>query len=47
MNAKFLQLFRVQETRDKIFVTLGLMLACRVGFQIPIPGMDAEYLKTL
>ena len=28
--------------RSKILVTLGLLLAYRVGFQIPIPGMDAR-----
>ncbi|HVS18315.1 MAG TPA: preprotein translocase subunit SecY [Planctomycetota bacterium] len=47
MNAKFLQLFRIPETRDKILVTLGLMLAYRVGFQIPIPGMNAEFLSKM
>ena len=47
MNAKFLQLFRIPETRNKILVTLGLMLAYRVGFQIPIPGMNAEFLSKM
>jgi preprotein translocase subunit SecY len=47
VNAKFLQLFRIPEVRDKIVVTLGLLLAYRFGFQIPIPGMDAEYLETI
>jgi preprotein translocase subunit SecY len=47
LNSKFLQLFRIQETRDKILATLGLMLAYRVGFQIPIPGMDAQYLSKI
>ena len=47
MNAKFLQLFRIPETRDKILATLGLMLAYRVGFQIPIPGMNAEFLTKM
>jgi len=45
VNAKFLQLFRIPEVRDKIVVTLGLLLAYRFGFQIPIPGMDAAYLQ--
>ena len=43
MNAKFLQLFRIPETRQKILATLGLLLAYRFGFQIPIPGMDAGF----
>lgn len=47
MNAKFLQLFRIPETRDKILATLGLLLAYRIGFQIPIPGMNAEFLSKM
>lgn len=47
MNAKFLQLFRIPETRQKILVTLGLLLAYRFGFQIPIPGMDAKFLSEI
>jgi preprotein translocase subunit SecY len=47
VNAKFLQLFRIPEVRDKILVTLGLMLAYRFGFQIPIPGMDARFLSQI
>lgn len=45
MESSFLQLFRIPETRQKIFNTLGLLLAYRVGFQIPIPGMSAEFLR--
>jgi len=44
VNGRFLQLFRIPEVRDKIMVTLGLLLAYRFGFQIPIPGMDARFL---
>ena len=47
MNGKFLQLFKIPEVRDKIVVTLGLLLAYRFGFQIPIPGMDASYLEKI
>jgi len=42
----FLQLFRHAETREKIFRTLGLLICYRVGFQVPIPGMDIEFLKS-
>jgi len=45
VNSKFLQLFRIPEVRDKIVVTLGLLLAYRIGFQIPIPGMNPAFLK--
>jgi preprotein translocase subunit SecY len=47
VNGKFLQLFKIPEVRDKIVVTLGLLLAYRFGFQIPIPGMDASYLEKI
>ena len=47
MNAKFLQLFRIPEVRDKILTTLGLLLAYRFGFQIPIPGMSPAYLNQM
>jgi len=33
-------LFRVETIRKKIIVTLGLLLAYRVGVQIPLPGVD-------
>jgi preprotein translocase subunit SecY len=45
VNSRFLQLFRIPEVRDKILTTLGLLLAYRFGFQIPIPGMDAGFLS--
>jgi len=41
----FLQLFKVPETRQKIYLTLVLLLVYRLGFQIPIPGMSPEFLK--
>jgi preprotein translocase subunit SecY len=41
----FLQLFKVPETRQKIYLTLVLLLVYRFGFQIPIPGMSPEFLK--
>jgi len=47
VNGRFLQLFRIPEVRDKILVTLGLLLAYRFGFQIPIPGMDARFLSQI
>ncbi len=47
MNARFFQLFRIPETRHKILVTLGILLAYRLGFQIPIPGMNAEFLSEI
>ncbi len=44
MNA-FLNLFRVPEIRSKILVTLGLLLAYRVGFHVYLPGVDYSALE--
>ncbi|MBJ02851.1 MAG: preprotein translocase subunit SecY [Planctomycetes bacterium] len=44
MNQGFLQLFRIPETRQRIMRTLGILLCYRVGFQVPIPGMDPQFL---
>ena len=45
MQNSFLQLFKVPETRTRIWVTLALLVAYRVGFHIPIPGMNPEFLR--
>jgi preprotein translocase subunit SecY len=46
VETSFLQLFRIPETRQKILNTLGLLVVYRVGFQIPIPGMSPEFLRS-
>lgn len=45
MEASFAKIFTVRETREKVFNTIFLLLAYRVGFQVPIPGMSAEFLR--
>ena len=51
MLTGFLTLFRVPEIRKKVLVTLGLLLAYRVGFHVPIPGVNygmlAQFQKDL
>ena len=37
-----LQLLRIPETRKKVLTTLALLIAYRVGFQIPIPGVSPD-----
>ena len=44
MEHKALQLLKIPETRKKLLNTLGLLLAFRIGFQIPIPGMSPQFL---
>ena len=45
-NASFLNLFKIEDTRKKIFTTVLLLLCYRVGFQVPIPGMSPDFLKS-
>ncbi len=42
---KALQLFKIPETRRKILFTLTILLLYRLGFQIPLPGMNPEFLS--
>jgi len=41
MNVSIANLFKVPEIRNKILITLGLLLVYRVGFYIPLPGVNA------
>ena len=41
-------IFRVPELRKKIMITLGLLAAYRIGFSIPVPGVNiAEFRNRL
>jgi preprotein translocase subunit SecY len=42
---RFLQIFKVKELRNKIFIVLGLLVAYRVLAAIPIPGVSAATLQ--
>jgi len=42
---KALAIFRVPELRQKLWVTLGLLFIYRLGFQIPLPGIDLTQIK--
>jgi preprotein translocase subunit SecY len=46
VQESFLNLFRIEETRSKIVTTVLLLLAYRLGFQVPIPGMSPEFLQS-
>ena len=47
MNVGILNLFRVPELRKKIFLTLALLVVYRVGFHIPLPGVDVSKLAAI
>jgi preprotein translocase subunit SecY len=38
--ARFVDMFRVEELRRKILVTLSLLAVFRLGFHVPLPGVD-------
>ncbi|MCB9876137.1 MAG: preprotein translocase subunit SecY [Planctomycetes bacterium] len=40
MNLSIANLFKVPEIRSKILITLGLLLVYRIGFFIPLPGVN-------
>ena len=40
MTLSIANLFKVKEIRNKILITLGLLLVYRIGFFIPLPGVD-------
>ncbi|MCB9897103.1 MAG: preprotein translocase subunit SecY [Planctomycetes bacterium] len=46
MNS-FLNLFRVVEIRTKILITLGLLGAYRLGFHVPVPGVNYAHLEQI
>lgn len=48
MFKAFINIFRVRELRNKILFTLLMLAIYRVGFSIPLPGVDqAEAVKTM
>jgi preprotein translocase subunit SecY len=42
MFRTFLNIFKIPELRNKILFTLGLLVTYRIGFAVPIPGVDQE-----
>jgi len=46
MFDKIIQIFKIRELRNKILFILGTLAVFRIMANIPIPGIDAENLKT-
>lgn len=44
MLQALLNVFRITELRNKVLFTLGLLVVYRIGFWIPIPGVNQEAL---
>ncbi len=47
MNTGILNLFRITEIRNKIFLTLGLLIVYRIGFHIPVPGVNVSMMREM
>ncbi|MBN1403794.1 MAG: preprotein translocase subunit SecY [Opitutales bacterium] len=45
MLSAFVNCFKIAELRDRIILTLGLLVAARVGANIPLPGVDPRPLQ--
>jgi len=46
MFKTFLNIFKVKDLRNKILFTLGLLAVYRIGFYVPLPGVDQESLSS-
>jgi len=42
MFRTFLNIFKIPELRNKLLFTIGLLLIYRIGFTVPIPGVNQE-----
>jgi preprotein translocase subunit SecY len=47
MIAPVLNLFRVEEIRRRIFVTFALLFVYRIGWHVPLPGVDFTALRNM
>jgi preprotein translocase subunit SecY len=44
MIRAFINVFRIPDLRNKVLFTLGMLTVYRIGFYVPIPGVDQEQL---
>ena len=40
MLGTLINIFRIQDLRNKILFTMALLIIYRIGFHIPVPGFD-------
>jgi len=45
MFSTFLNIFKVPDLRNKILFTLGMLAAYRIGFCVPVPGVDQAVMS--
>ncbi len=46
MLQKLLNVFRIPELRNKLLFTLSMLVVYRIGFYVPLPGVNAPALNT-
>ncbi|MEE9393786.1 MAG: preprotein translocase subunit SecY [Planctomycetota bacterium] len=44
-TSAFMNVFRLPELRKKVWITIGLLFIYRIGFHIPLPGVDIRVLR--
>jgi preprotein translocase subunit SecY len=47
MPKSFAEIFRIPELRKRVFFTLLVIVAYRIGASVPIPGINSEAVKSL
>ncbi len=47
MIQALLNIFRIQDLRKKVMFTLGMLVVYRIGFWVPVPGVDQSALAQL
>ena len=40
MLATFINIFRIPELRNKLLFTFGMLAIYRIGYYVPMPGVD-------
>lgn len=47
MTGALVNIFKVPELRRKIWITVALLAVYRIGYQIPLPGVNYEVLRSM
>jgi len=47
MFSTFLNIFKIPELRNKLLFTLGMLAAYRIGYYVPVPGIDQARMSGL
>ncbi|MDH3981488.1 MAG: preprotein translocase subunit SecY, partial [Kiritimatiellaceae bacterium] len=45
MLSAFVNVFKIPELRQRIFFTFGLIFICRLIAAVPLPGVDAAFIR--